>query len=236
MRPSVLALALAIAVALPAAAQQPDVAKSDSAAAQPGALPGMDKLMEYVGTQEYFKGISTVALGGEHDITPECKDAKVLGRAGFTVLTLPVWQEGVAAPVSGQWKDQIAVDRCGPKVVHNVLVSVEKDGPHVGLMLPGETTLPIVLQMKALQPAAATAMSAAKCTDANKVVVSDTRHAKLISEMKADATGRLTGGKWQETWTFRACGKTQPVAMTFTADGQGSATFEAKPAKAGGKK
>ena len=241
MRLSILAVALAVAMVHPVAAQQP--ASDPAAAQQPAAgdaqpigLPGMDRLMEFISNPEYFKTISTVALGGEHDITPECKAAKVEGRAGLTVLRLPEWQDGVGAPISGQWKDQVMVDRCGPKVIHNVLITVEKDGPHVGLMMPGETTLPIVIQLKALQSGATVAMNSAKCTDSNKVVVYDTRHDKMLAEMQADKYGKLMAGKWQEIWTFRACGKLQPVAMIFAADGKGSATYEAKPSKAAVKK
>jgi len=237
MRAIVLAVLLAASVALPAAAQQkqkpaaqPAPAAQAAPAAEGESLPEMDKLMAYVGTPEYFKALSTVVLGGEHDITPECKDAKALGRAGLTVLKLPGFRDGATVPATGLWKDQIEVDRCGPHVLHNVLVEGTPSGVRVNLLMPGLTGAPWDWQVDILQSAAEQAMKASGCKDASKVVIYDTQEDKMLEEIKADERGRMISGKWRETWTLKACGKLQPVSVTFTADGKGRATWESQAA------
>ena len=244
MRRFVFTALVAATLALPAVAaeqrQKPDAAAPTAAAPAPaatpvapapqgnqqGRLPEMDKLMAYVSTQEYFKSMATVALGGEHDITPECKEPKALGRAGITVLKLPSFKDGGATPISGLWKDEIAVDRCGPKVVHNVLVEGTPDGVRVNLLMPGQTGAPWDWQIDILKAVAAQAMTASGCKDANKVMIYDTKSDKLIEQMSFDDQGRLASGKWREIWTMRACGQMQAVAVTFAADGKGRATWE----------
>lgn len=244
MRPGLLVAALMLTAALPAAAQQtlppsPAPASPEAAAeGNGGQLPEMDKLMKYVGTPEYFKNISTVVLGGEQDIAPECKAPKVLGRVGFVVLGLPHFEGEGVVPVSGRWKDQIAVNRCGPHVVHNVFVTAQGDGPHVGLLLPGETGLTAEMQMKGqgVKEAFAAAMTASGCSDPAKIIVTNTKHDKLLEEIKANQQGRVTNGKWRELWSFRACGKPQSIALTVTV-GAEDVSFSAEPAKGGeGKK
>ena len=249
MRRIVLTALIAAAMALPAVAAEQKL-KTDQAPApvpaqgapapQPaqgdkgtdkGRLPEMDKLMAYVGTPDYFKSMATVALGGEHDITPECKEPKALGRAGLTVLKLPAFKDGTAAPISGLWKDQILVDRCGPKVVHNVLVEGTPDGVHVSLLMPGQTGAPWDWQVDILKEVAAQAMKATGCADGNKVIIFDTRPDKLIEQMGFDEHGRLTSGKWREIWVMRTCGQLQPVGVTVTADGKGRATWDVQAEK-----
>jgi len=243
MRRFVFTAMVAAAMALPAVAaeqkQMPDAVAPSAAApapaahpaapgaqGAPGQLPEMDKLMAYVGTQDYFKSMATVALGGEHDITPECKEPKALGRAGLTVLKLPSFKDGSATPVSGLWKDEIAVDRCGPKVVHNVLVEGTPDGIRVNLLMPGQTGAPWDWQIDILKGVATQAMTASGCKDGNKVMIYDTKADKMIEQIGFDDHGRLASGKWREIWMMRACGQMQPVAVTFTADGKGRATWE----------
>ncbi len=229
MRRSLLAAAaILLLAALPAAAQTAPDQPAATTAPEAQGLPGMDQLMTYVGKPEYFAMVSTLALNGEHDLTPSCK-AKALGRAGLTVLELPRFEAGKEAPVAGRWTDQVEVDRCGSHVVHNVLVAAAADGLHVGLLMPGGTGAPIGMQRDVLQAVARVALKAASCKDANTFFVLDTRKNKLLEPMKPDAQGRLASGKWDEVWTTRACGKVRPVLVTFTADGTGSATYTARP-------
>ncbi len=231
MRRFAVAAAFAVmAVAHPAAAADP-VSPPPAAAESPESAD-MNRLMQYVATPEYFKNVTTVALGGEHDIAPDCKTTKALGRAGFVILRFPIFASDTAAiPVAGAWKDQVVVDRCGAKIVHNVLVEGTSDGIHVGLLMPGQTAAPADWQGEVLQSAAMEAKKASGCKDDSKLMISDTAIDKNLSPMKADDQGRLIAGKWRELWRFRACGKPQTVAVTFTADGKGRATWESKAEK-----
>ena len=245
MRSFVFATLVAATVALPAMAgeQQKPAAPAPAPAeapAQPSAqdnapsadkvrLPEMDKLMAYVGTEKYFQAMAMVATGGQQDLTPHCKAPKALGRAGFTVLTMPTFKDGVAHPMSGLWKDQILVDACGVKVVHNVLVEGADDGIHVrGLLMPGQTGAPWDYQGEIVKDAVGAAMRAAGCKDGNQVVVLNTKEDAMLEQITPDDQGRVIAGKWREIWTLRACGKIQPVAVIFTADGKGRAKAEVK--------
>jgi hypothetical protein len=219
MRAHALAALAALVAISPAVAQTIPSSPTPPAAPANEQKADMEHLMQYVASPGYIQAISTVILGGEHDISgATCKDPKVLGRSGLLVLSMPHFQSGTDAPVAGSWKDQLKLDRCGTEVVHNVLVQAEADGPHVGLLLPGTTGATVDMQEKGhvVSLALETAMKALACTDPNSAIISNTHPDKVLAEMKADKQGRVTSGKWSEIWDVRACGKPQPVAMTFT--------------------
>jgi hypothetical protein len=215
------ALAVSAALAAPAVAQTP----SPPAGAP---TPEMTRLLQYAGTEAYFKAVSTMVLGGQKDMTPECKAPKVMGRTGFTVLRLPTFNEGSDVPVTGEWKDRIGVDNCGVAVIHNVFFRAQPDGVHSGLLLPGDDELPPAIQANAIQAAGATAAKASGCNDPTQMIPTDTKADSVIEELKPDSTGRLVGGKWRELWLFRACGKPQLVSMVFTVMADGSVRYEPK--------
>lgn len=227
MRSALIALGLAVAAAHPAMAQ------NAAAPAAPAVPPNIAQLKAYVGTQEYVARLAQIALAGEKDISgATCKEAKPIDRATFTVIRPPVFQGGVAHPVSGEWKDSIAIDRCGKKVVHNVLFVARPNGaPGMGLMMPGATGATAELQVTVLQKALPVAMDKAKCKDSKQVVVSDTRHEKELQKGKLDDKGRLIAGSWQEVWTFQSCGKPVDVPVVFTADGKGKVDVKVTGAK-----
>ncbi len=223
-----------LSLALPAAAQQKQSHAPNTETVVPAAPEGdsnMNRLIAYAATPEYFKSVSTVVLGGDHDLAPECTTTKVLGRVGFIVLKYPEFSDAQATvPANGRWKDQYAIDRCGVHVTHNVLVDAAPDAPHVGLLLPGETGLTAEMQMKGQGVAEAygAAVKASGCQDPAQVMVTNTRHDKMLEELKPDEKGRVMSGKWRENWSFRACGKPLAVALTVSING-GAASFEAKP-------
>lgn len=215
----VLSLLSVLTLAIPAVAQQP-------AQPQPDMPPEIIRLKAYVNTQDYVATVVRLALEGEKDIAPECPQPKPLDRRGFLVMRMPTWGEG-PHPTAGMWKDEIKVDRCGKVVIHNVLFVAQANGlPEIGLLLPGETTLSPRLQRLVLADVAKAASQRLKCKEVDKTVVSDTRFDKVMVPPKKNAQGVVVAGKWREEWIARACGKTAPVTIEFTADGQGAATHK----------
>lgn len=189
--------------------------------------PEIVRLKAYVNTPDYVATTATIALTGDQDLAPECKAAKTEQRVGFVVLKKPVWKDGAAHPVGGQWKDQIKVDRCGTPIVHNILVTAMPGKvPQVGLALPGETALSPRLQGKAIAAVLKEGTARLKCKKADKAVISDTKMDKVVEQPRANAKGVIVAGKWQETWIVRACDKTQPVSLEMAADGKGAATHK----------
>lgn len=227
MRRGMFALALTL-LAAPVAAQ--NAAPAAPAQAMP---PEMEKLRAFVNTPDYVKHMIGIALAGEKDISgTTCPQPKPEDRAGFMILRPPVFKDGNDVPVAGVWKDQVRIDRCGQKVLHNVLFVAREAGlPGVGLLLPGGTGAMPELQKKMIQPAALAAMDKAKCKDANKVIVADTRQDKIIDQPKSNDKGQ-TVGSWQETWVFQACGKTVDLPVLFEADGKGGLNFKFEAGKA----
>lgn len=215
----VLSVVSVLAVAVPAAAQQP-------AAPQAAMPPEIVRLKEYVNTADYVATVVRLAMEGEKDIAPECKQPKPQDRRGFLVMRMPAWGAG-PHPTAGMWKDEIKVDRCGKVVVHNVLFVAKPDGlPEIGLLLPGETTLSPRLQRVVLADVAKAVGQRLKCKEVDKTVVSDTRFDKVMVPPKKNAQGVVVEGKWREVWTARACGKSTDVAIELTSDGQGAANHK----------
>jgi hypothetical protein len=213
---SILLVVLALAAPAVQAAEpsHPAPAKGDPAVAR-----AIERLTHYVKSKVYLQSVARVVLGGEHQITPSCKTPKILGRVGFIVLGLPRFKAGTDYPVSGAWKDQIRVDRCGPKVTHNVLVQARADGPpRLGLLLPGNTGASIGMQEQGaiVVDAVKAAMKGADCRDDASVIVADTEPQRMLKQVKTDKQGRILSGEWREIWTFHACGKIQPVAVVFS--------------------
>jgi hypothetical protein len=186
--------------------------------------PEIVQLKAYVNTPDYIATTATIALTGDRDLAPDCKAAKTEQRVGFVVMKKPEWKAETPHPVAGQWKDQIKIDRCGTPIVHNVLVTaVPGKVPQVGLALPGETALSPRLQGKAIADVLKEGAARLKCKKANKAVVTDTKLDKVIEQPRANQKGVVIAGKWQETWTVRACDKTGPVTLEMAADGKGGA-------------
>jgi len=228
MRLGVFVALAALVAAVPAIAQQdPPSAQPTPPAGAP--TPEMTRLLQYAGTELYFKGVSAIVVGGQKDMTPECAAPKVMGRAGFTVLKMPTFKEGSDIPQSGEWKDRFGVDNCGVAVIHNILFLAQADGVHSGLLLPGDDDLPPAMQANAVQAAGAAAAKGSGCKDPAQMIPTDTKSDKVLEELKPDSTGKLVGGKWRELWMFRACGKPQLVSVVFSVAPSGVVTYEAKP-------
>ncbi len=197
-----------------AVAQQP---------AQPPMPPEIVQLKSYVNTPDYVATVVRVAMEGEKDIAPDCKQPKPVDRVGFRVVHMPVWG-GAPYPTGGEWVDQLKIDRCGTPVVHNVVFTARADGfPQIRLGMPGETALSPRLQVTVLPDVLKAGAAALKCKEVGKAVVSNTALNKVIEQPTANPHGVVVSGRWVETWTVRACNKTTPVVMELVSDGQGGA-------------
>ncbi|MBI5164624.1 MAG: hypothetical protein HY985_12070 [Magnetospirillum sp.] len=226
----VTAFAAALLAAAPALAQN---APAANAPAQGGIEVPTEiaQITVYLNSKEYIEAARYVVSQGEKDIAPECKSGN-MDRVGYMLGTKPAFKEGVSYPVAGEWLDKIAINRCGKTVIHNLRVRANADKPpSFGLELPGDSPAPPFIQSGALRPAVQAAMAKSGCKDSSKVIVSDIRKGKMIEPVTIAPNGLLAGGKWSETWHFRACGKPVEIPVEFTSNGKGGATYVASAGK-----
>lgn len=197
-----------------------------AAPAQPFADPAVKTFEDYVNGKDYITRVHTMLMMEEKSLAPECKQPKVIGRAGFAVLRRPAFQTGIH-PSTGAWKEHVRVDRCGKTIVHNLIAMAQPGAePQIGLLFPGATAATPPLQREAVAAAGAEAIAKLGCKD-NSVAVLDTAADKILVPLKADTSGLIVEGKWREIWTLRACKKVLPVAVEFTTNGKGGALVEA---------
>ncbi len=115
-------------------------------------------------------------------------------------------------PSVGRWVQRATLNRCGGKVIRRLfLVADPQTGDlHAFGLLPGEYPGNLQLESDAERFVLPGVMGIAKCNDAKKLFVLDTR---LTSPAQAQG--------WTETWTVEACGRTATVDVIYSADATG---------------
>jgi hypothetical protein len=226
MRCGFLAVALVLAAAAPALAQ--------NAPELPGTLPAPtassdpERFKAYIGSQGYQGFLGQIAMNGESISAPECKQPKLISHSVVAMFALPSFGEGVH-PHAGAWLDRVTMDRCGTQVFQNIAMraSPENKPPAAALMLPGETGTTPNKQGEVIADLI-TAFAKAKCNDPSKIIPVNTKVEKAAKPLKLDEQGRLIEGNWKETWSFNACGKPAKATIEFTADGKGGLAHKVK--------
>jgi hypothetical protein len=148
----------------------------------------------------------------------KCAQIKLTGRVRSAVFDPPPTFPSGVVPETGEWIDQLKVDRCGTPAQRNLyLIARGKGQLQAVSMLPGETITSPVLQRDALKVVPIVALDKMKC-EAAQVAVIDTK----VSV--APAPNR----PWQEEWTFGGCDQMIALAVDFVPDGKGGTTFSVK--------
>lgn len=70
------------------------------------------------------------------------------------------------------------------------------------------------------------------CTDHKDIDMAGTRIISKSRDLSPDWHGARYAGSWTEGWSFTVCGRRAEVPITFTADGQGGATWNVAADKA----
>lgn len=225
MRRGSIALALVLAAASPALAQ--NVPEQPAPSAAPAQDP-VHRFQAYVTSDGYKNFIGQIAARGDSITAPDCAEHKPTQRAGLMVFKAPSFQEGMH-PVDGLWADRIKVDRCGKPALQNILIQASPDGkpPRAALMVPGTSLTSPPMQDEIIKEILA-GLAKKKCTDQTQIVPFDSKKDKDIKPIKLDEKGRVTEGAWKETWTVRACGKMVTATVDIGADGKGGLTSKVK--------
>ncbi|WP_416900069.1 MAG: hypothetical protein ACMVY4_10355 [Minwuia sp.] len=205
-------MASALMVCIPAVTAEPDWAAP---------------LRKYVSSSAYLEDIGRAIAGLERLIAPGCtRELKGMQRRELRIVAEPVFFGALPIPQGGQWREQMAIDRCGETVLHNVLVSgIEGDSPHLTLLLPGSSKADGKLQYDASEAAFAIAGARAgrKCREGARRIV-DTRFVRYLGRSAEAAPAERL---WREVWTVRLCDSEVRVQIDFAPDGKGSFTFRA---------
>lgn len=160
-----------------------------------------------------------------------CKAPYNIQPAGLFLLKAIDFPEGKTHPVAGIWQHRYIFERCGKRMTYNaVFVARPGDKPEVRLHVPGNTNASALLLTDALKgayPAALLRLSkrTKNCKTAELIDTTLTHAPRATNEADKPA------GHWEETWTFRGCGRDVELPITFTPDGKGGTHYVIKGAK-----
>lgn len=201
----------AMAQTAPEATQQP-----------PNLPPEIKALSQYINSPGYVSRVSALIQGGEKDVAPDCNNSEVKSWIGLQVIQQPMFSGD--HPLAGAWRDQILVNRCGKRIVYNVLaVAHPTEPPGLSLMAPGDTVLPPKVQQDVLVAMDANLQKLTCATP--DTLPHETRITKKLTPLKRNESGVIVEGQWVERWTVIHCGKYADANVNVSADGMGSARF-----------
>jgi len=208
---------LALLLALPAAAADPDWAAP---------------FRKYVNARSYLNQIGQQIARMEERLAPQCIQVLAgMKREGLRVVATPEFVPGLPIPQGGQWHEQVRIDRCGDPAWHNVLVTAIKGGtPVMTVLLPGSSKADGRLQVNAAP--AAFAIAGARVGDR---CIGGVRHiidTRFVGYLGTSGDRPPEQRLWREIWTVRLCGENVSVRMDFAPDGRGGVTHRADMASA----
>ncbi|MEM7525868.1 MAG: hypothetical protein AAF360_19355 [Pseudomonadota bacterium] len=133
-----------------------------------------------------------------------------LGRVAFDAL---------GAPTQGVWRVELAIERCGERVTHNILFQAQGGRISPGLMMPGTTRAPFAMQEGLGWKVVQELNKDRPIANCNKFPIMDTQ--------QSIASGRLGGGQgaWTERWTVGRCGRRDDVFVDFAVNERGNLNF-----------
>jgi len=174
---------------------------------------------------ETYREILWIALQrAENELRdPSCTETLTdADRLNIVVIEHLVTGEEDAFPLSGIWRDQLAVERCGVRHIHNLRFDArEQAAPKPMVLVPGQSMTSAQLQVDTMRPLVALVDS----RRANAQLCDDTQVRDTSAPMGlAGGEPDFTQG-WIETWTVRSCGDVMDVPITFKTNNDGSTTI-----------
>lgn len=174
---------------------------------------------------ETYREILWIALQrAENELRdPSCQETLTdAERLNIVVIERLVTEGEDPFPTSGIWRDQLAVERCGIRHIHNLRFDArEQAAPKPMVLVPGQSMTSAQLQVDTMRPLVA-------LVDSRR---STSRNCDDTQVRDTSAPMGLTGGEpdfaqgWVETWTVRSCGDLVDVPITFKTNNDGSTTI-----------
>ncbi len=210
-----------------AAAQAPTPAPTPSTA---GEARQPSRLSAYLYGKEQIAEL--YATGRQWDkklgLQEDCKGPYNIQPSGLFLLKAIDFPEGKPHPVAGAWQHRFVFERCGKRMTYNaVFIARAGDKPELRPHVPGDTNASALLLADTLKGATAAALlklakRSKDCKTAELIGASLTRPPRMANEANKPA------GHWEETWTFRGCGRDVELPIVFTPDGKGGTHYAIK--------
>lgn len=211
-----------------AAAQTPAPAPPNAGTASEGRQPS--RLSAYLYGKDQIGEL--YAAGRLWDkklgLQQDCKGPYNIQPAGLFLLKAIDFPEGKPHPVAGAWQHRFVFERCGKRMTYNaVFVARAGDKPEVRPHVPGDTNASAILLADTLKGATPAALLklAKRAKDCKTADLIDTN---LIHPPRAASEADKPAGHWEETWTFRGCGRDVQLTVTFSPDGKGGTHYAIK--------
>lgn len=198
-------------------------------------LPNSKKTVVYMYSRPMIDALYQLGVEQDKklDIQQECKSEYKIKPYSVAVLSPIDFPEDKQHPIKGVWNFRYQLDRCGELKFYNALfIANNGEPPIIKAYFPGSTYAGPLLVKDAMQAAMMGALIRSGLKDCKELVVFDMH----VTEKPHDvAEGeKAFKGVWNETWTFKMCGKMVDVPMTFTPNEvTGGTSFSTGPAKMG---
>lgn len=175
----------------------------------------------YLATPAYVNALGRELALVERRLAPECvRRLAGVERVELRIRETPGFAGSTQQPDSGQWHERVAVERCGARVLHNLLVTAHSNGPpRVTVLLPGTSKAGAEMQLAARQ--AVMAVAGARRGQACPAGRRDIVDAAFDRYLGLSGDAALAERIWREVWTVRLCGETVVVEVRFVPDGKG---------------
>jgi len=161
----------------------------------------------------------------------DCKGPYNIQPSGLFLLKAIDFPEGKPHPIAGAWQHRFVFERCGKRMTYNaVFIARPGDKPELRPHVPGDTNASALLLADTLKGATAAALlklakRSKDCKTAELIGTSLTRPPRMANE---SSKANKPAGHWEETWTFRGCGRDVELPIVFTPDGKGGTHYVIK--------
>jgi hypothetical protein len=204
-----------------------------------GDLAYNKRTLFYTGSQPLLETARQLGIAQDHKLglQLDCQTEYKLKPVSAAVLAPINFPDGQQNPVSGVWSLRYELQRCGESKIYNAIFVANADGtaPTPHSFYPGASRSSPVLIKDALQTAVPSAVIKSgdrQCRDIDMLDMRVTQEPHDVIE-----GGKTSKGVWNETWTFRLCGKPVDTEITFVPDATGGGTsFFINMGKVGEKK
>lgn len=183
-------------LAAPVVAQQP----------APGAPPAwMGQLSAYMKRPEHLKQVAFYTREFEKLRKGRCDAVEVVQVS--PLFLGPIQFDSTGEPTGGTWREQIFVNRCGERVVHNVLFEASPGKIVPKGMFPGETRAPLVAQNSIALEMQKFVAHHHRMPDCRVFIIMNTHIASPPQNAEPD------GELWREKWTVKRCDRFEDVMV-----------------------
>ena len=185
------------------------------------------KTFSYIYSRPMMESLCRLAIEQDKKfgLQQECKSQYVV-KPFFCMVLQPIeFPADKPHPVKGLWYIHYQIQRCGESKFYNASFIASGNGdvsPTPRAYYPGESNASPQLIKDTMIAALPSALNKSGLKECKKIDVFDMRVTRKAHDVvEGDQTFK---GVWNETWTFRLCGKMVDVEIMFIPDATGGGT------------